>query len=192
MKIAVLLALFGLANCRPSLIGDIEYSYVDATGRLVKVEYDVDDYLGLGWATSVPSLFRTVAALPQSVAYTPTPVSTPYVHMAPAQVAPAAAPAAPVVPRYVYVDDDDLDDDTVYLEVAEPLVARPAAARVVPRVAASPVVTRAAPAPVVAQPSPPAAPVPTLRAAVAGSSNIQVVHKYRSDDDDDDDDSEEK
>ncbi|XP_064091650.1 cuticle protein 16.5-like [Macrobrachium nipponense] len=207
MKFAVLLALVGVASCRPSLWDDVEYSYVDAAGRIVKVDYDADDYLGLGWASPVPSLYRAVSTVPAALPYMPTPVSTQYVHVAaPAQ----AAPAPQVVPRYVYVDDD-LDDDAVYMEVSQPLVmprsaAAPvvpslaaAAAPVIPRVAAAPLVTRAAPAvPVVPQqPSPTAvfraAPVPTLKAAIAGASNIEVVHKYRnSDDDDDDDDSEEK
>ncbi|XP_064091649.1 uncharacterized protein LOC135205221 [Macrobrachium nipponense] len=92
MKVAVLLALVGLASCRMALIGGdrakdvtIKYSYLDENGKTVEVEVEADR-LGL-------QLTPKAAPAPPAVPLQPTPVAVRYVQQA------AAQPATPVLTK---------------------------------------------------------------------------------------------
>ncbi|XP_066989213.1 uncharacterized protein [Macrobrachium rosenbergii] len=122
MKVAVLLALVGLASCRMALIGGdrakdvtIKYSYLDENGRIVEVEVEADR-LGLQLTPKAPAAPAPPPPTPavvryfQQAAVTPVQPATPVLTKRFLQVAPEPVlatnffiPQPQVVTRYVPV-----------------------------------------------------------------------------------------
>ncbi|XP_068225515.1 uncharacterized protein [Palaemon carinicauda] len=168
MKFVLLLAVVGFSTSQP--IGDIEYSYIDSTGRLINVEVDSDDLL-----------YRTAPVAPTTYLQAAHPQPLSYMGVGALPAATTRVLATPYTQytqsRYVYVDEDDLDDDDLYLQVAQP-AAPSVGVMAYSAPAPAPAVATAHAMPLAA------APVPTLK-AVAMPGQIQVVHKYEIEDDDD-------